>query len=164
MAKLESDPKLEKILRKRLSELLTEGLVASNVADNAGELLELQIVASKLELDADADEEAQEAAYAAALTAVLMEAVVKKRIPRGKHRRILRYVLPLKDEYLGTTIRERRIAAGEHLTDGKKIVAPGTIRTYKEYEPGALDALATVLVKMEAEYHREISRSASHAD
>jgi hypothetical protein len=99
--------------------LLADGLVPSNVADNGGELLELELVTGRLELDLKADEDKQNAAYAAALIAVLDEAVVKPRIPRGKHRRILRYVLPLMSDYLGTTIKERRTAAGEHLTDGK---------------------------------------------
>ena len=135
----------------------------SNVADNGGVLLELELVAGRLELDLKADEDTQNAAYAVALIAVLDEAVVKPRIPRGKHRRILRYVLPLIPDYLGTTIKERRTAAGEHLTDGKKVVKPGTIRTYKDYEPAALDELARVLVEMETECREGLARPGSDA-
>lgn len=164
MAKAESDAKLQKVLRKRLTRLLADGLVASNVYDNGDELLELEIVRSRLRLADDADEDAEATAYAAALTSVMDEAVVKPRIPRGKHRRILRYVLPLMPDYLGTTIKARRTAAGEHLTDGKKVVKAGTIRTYREYEPAALDELARVLAEMEAEHRRNGSADAPTSD
>jgi hypothetical protein len=150
-------PDLE-TLRKDLAALITGGVVPSNLAEHGGQLLELKIVTSQLEgLDEDADEDEQEAAYAKAFLQVLEAAVVKKRIPQRKHRRILKYVLPLKKELRGTAIKERRTAAGKNLTDGKKAVTPGTIRTYKEYEPKALDELARVLVEMEAEHRDEMS-------
>jgi hypothetical protein len=149
-------PDLE-TLRKDLAALITGGIVPSNLAEHGGQLLELKIVTSQLEgLDEDAEEDEQEAAYAKAVLNVLEVAVVKKRIPQRKHRRILKYVLPLKKELRGTTIKERT-AAGKDLTDGKKTVKPGTIRTYKEYEPKALDELARVLVEMEAEHRDEMS-------
>lgn len=142
------------IVRRSLGNLVAEGLLPSNIAENGGELLELAIVASRVEAQVDADEEDRERAEAAALVAVLVAAVVKGRIPARRHRRILKHVLPLKEEYLGTTIKERRTAAGQDLKPGKA-VKPATIRTYYDYEPRALDELARVLVEMEAEYRGE---------
>jgi hypothetical protein len=101
-----------------------------------------------------ADDDAREVASAVALTEVLEEAVVKPRIPRRKHRVILKYVLPLELDFRGKSIKERRAAAGAHIFDGKKVKA-NTVRTYPEYEPNALDELARALTEMEAEYRRE---------
>lgn len=138
-----------------MAAVLTEGLTPSSVAEHGGALLELQLVTDRLRADDQADEDEKEADYAQALMAVLDEAVVGERIPRRKHRRILKYVLPLKPEYLGKSIKERRTAAGQNLTDSKTVKA-STIRTYSEYEPNALDELARVLTEMEAEYRREV--------
>jgi hypothetical protein len=82
----------------------------------------------------------------------LKEAVEKRLLFRRYHR-LLRYLLPLQAEYLGKSIKERRIATGMNMT--KKPVKPGTIRTC--YEPRALDELAKVLVEMEAEHRGEQS-------
>jgi hypothetical protein len=150
-----SGPKFE-ILRRNLGDLIAEGVVPSNVAEDGGHLLELNIVASRVQVDEHAEEEQRELAEAEALVAVLKAAVIKERIPARRHRRILKHVLPLKEEYLGTTIKERRTAAGQDLKPGKKAVKPGTIRTYYDYEPRALDELARVLVEMEAEYRGEV--------
>lgn len=116
--------------------------------------MELRLVIERLRIDDTADEDEREADYAQALTAALEETVTKARIPRRKHRRILRYVLPLEPNYIGTSIKTRRAAAGENLTDGKKVKA-NTIRTYPEYEPNALDELARALTEMEAERRGE---------
>ncbi len=148
-------------LRKSLSELVTGGVVPYNVAENGGALLNLDIVSSRIKVGPETDEEEQERAQAQALLAVLTSAVDKKQLMQRKHRRLLKYVLPLKDEYAGKTIEERRRAAGENLTDGKRVVKSGTIRTY--YEPRALDQLAITLVRMEAE-HRGQAFPAALAD
>jgi hypothetical protein len=134
-------------VRKSLAEVVTGGLVPGNVAEKGGVLLELQIVVNRLKLPAKANEDARDSAYAKALTAALKDAVEGGRILFRKHRRLLRYVLPLEKEYLNKSIKERRTAAGKNLSDGKPVGA-GTIRTY--YEPRALDELARVLVEMEA--------------
>jgi hypothetical protein len=148
-----SGPHVE-ALRKNLAALVTEGLMPYNIAEKGGELLELQIVTSRLGVIDDADEDVRDQAYAAALVAVLDEAV-KDRILFRKYRRLLRYVLPLREGYLNKPIEARRKAAGKNLTDGKKVVQAGTIRTY--YEPRALDALAQALVEMEAQKRGEAS-------
>ena len=152
MAAPYSGPALDD-LRKNLAELVTAGLVPYNVAEKGGSLLELAIVTARLTVDEDADEDERDAAYAEALVAVLKEAVTKERMPFRRYRRVLKYVLPLKEDYLGKSIEERRTAAGQELTDGKKAVKPGTIRTY--YEPRARDDLARVLVEMETEHRGE---------
>jgi hypothetical protein len=164
MAQDTGDSKLEKTLRKAIKALLGEGLVASNVSERGGELLELEIVRAKIGAIDENDEDVFEAACCDALTSVLTEAVVKKRIPRGKHRRILRYLLPLRKEFVGTDIHTRRKAAGENMTDGKKTVSAGTIRTYKEYEPAAVIELARALVEMEIAHRRSRLKSTSDAD
>jgi hypothetical protein len=142
-------------LRESLGEFIGEGLIPSNVVENGGALLELKILLDRLRLTDDADEEEREADYAAALREVMTAAVVKELIPGRKHRKILKYILPLKPEYLGTTIKERRAAAGEHLTDGKRVVKAGSVRTYPHYEPMALTELARVLAVMEADARGE---------
>ena len=131
---------------------MTGGLVTDNVAEKGGELLGLEIVAGQVQLPEGADEDERDQAFTEALTAVLKEAVERKLLFR-RHRRLLRYVLPLQAEYLGKSIEERRTAAGMNMT--KKPVKPGTIRTY--YEPRALNELARVLVEMEADHRGEKS-------
>jgi hypothetical protein len=153
MASDYSGPSAE-ALRKSLAAMLTEGLTPSSIAEHGDVLLELQIVTERLSANDHADEAQREADYAQALTAVLELAVAKEHIPRRKHRRILKYVLPLESEYLGRTIKERRAAAGKNLTDSKTVKA-STIRTYGEYEPNALDELARALTEMEAEARGE---------
>jgi hypothetical protein len=140
-------------LRESLTALLSEGLGVSGVAEHGGALLELRMVIDRLPADI-ADDDGREVASAVALTEVLEEAVVKPRIPRRKHRVILKYVLPLELDFRGKSIKERRAAAGAHIFDGKKVKA-NTVRTYPEYEPNALDELARALTEMEAEYRRE---------
>lgn len=153
MAEPYSGPKLED-LRQNLTDLIAKGLVPYNIAEKGGSLLSLRIVTSKLQLEDDADEDESDAAYATALVAVLNEAVTKKRMRTRRYRRTLRYVLGLKEEYLGRTVAERRIAAGENIKDeGEDPVKPDTIRTY--YEPRAVNELAGVLVKMEAKHRGE---------
>jgi hypothetical protein len=141
-------------IRKRLGELVTVGMVPEQVADVGEELLELEIVSSRVELPAEATEEEEDLAYAAALTPVLREAVEPVR-PK-KYRRLLKCVLPLKSELLGKSIDERRAAAAKAFNkkDGKKGVKPGTIRTY--HEPRALDRLALMLIKMEAGFRGQV--------
>ena len=153
MAAPHSGSALADLLRKNLADLVTVGLLPYNVAETGGSLLELAIVTARLKIDEDADEDERDAAYAKALVAVLKEAVTKERMPIRRYRRVLKYVLPLKEEYLGKTIKERRTAAGRDLKDGKQAVKAGTIRTY--YEPRALEDLARVLVEMETEYRGE---------
>jgi hypothetical protein len=140
-------------VRKALAELVTGGVMPYNVAAHGGVLLEFEIVISRLELtddDANEDDDKREEDYAAALVSVLGEAVVKARIPQRAYRRVLKCVLPLRDEYLGLAIKDRRIVAAQELKTPKKTIKPATVRTY--YEPRALDALATVLLEMEASY------------
>jgi hypothetical protein len=153
MTKDYSGPSIEAV-RGSLAAVITEGLTPSSIAEHGHVLLELKLVVERLSTNDHADEDQREADYAQALTAVLDLAVIKERIPGRKHRRILKYVLPLESEYLGATIKDRRAAAGEHLTDGKKVKA-STIRTYPEYEPTALDELARALTEMEAECRGE---------
>lgn len=156
MADPYSGPKLADI-RKRLGELVTAGMVPEQVADVGEELLELEIVSSQVNLSSNATEEEEDLAYAAALTLLLREAVEPLR-PK-KYRRLLKCVLPLKKELLGKSIDERREAAAKAFNkkDGKGGVKPGTIRTY--HEPRALDKLAQMLTKMEAEFRGEVLAS-----
>lgn len=149
-----SGPSAE-VLRKNLAAILTEGLTPSSVAEYGDALLELHLVTEHLTASDHADEDQREADYARTLTAVLERAVSKENIPRRKHRRILKYVLPLESELLGRTIKERRTAAGKHLTDSRTVKA-STIRTYQDYEPTALDELARTLVEMEADARGEV--------
>lgn len=148
MAEPYSGPPLADI-RKNLADLVTNGLVPYNVAERGGALLEMEIVRSRVEGDPDADDDESEMALASAVESVLRDAVTKDRMRIRRHRRVLKNVLPLKEELLNAPINERRAAAAHDLRDGKKSVKPGTIRTY--YEPRALDDLARVLVEMEAE-------------
>lgn len=143
-------------IRTALGRLVTEGLETYWIAEVGKDLLALEIVQSRVPSDIDhTDEDAEDRAAAAALVEVLTEAV--KRVGTRKYRRLLRYVLPLYEEYVGKTIKERRTAAGQDYKDGKKPIKPGTIRTH--HEPKALDVLAKVLVKMEAEHRGEVTPS-----
>jgi hypothetical protein len=145
-------------LREGLSDLVREGLVPYNVGENAGALLELAIVQDRRKpLADDADESTRDSAHTDALTSVLAEAVDRP-IIGGKARRLLQHVLPLKQELLGASIKERRTEAGKNLKPGKKTIKPGTIRTY--YEPKALDKLVEALVGMEREFVRGATTSA----
>ena len=139
-------------IRRNLATLITDGVAPYNVADKGHDLLRLQIVQHRIS-HGDMTEDEREADEAAALISVLKEAVARERMPIRRYRRLLRFVLPLDEQYLGTTIGVRRAAAGEHLMDGRRTVKPGTIRTY--YEPRALDALAKALVAMEAAARKE---------
>jgi hypothetical protein len=160
-------------LRKALAALVTGGLVPDNVVERGGDLLALEIVASRMMMPEEADrdnpdlavaeeegerdqavteeEDERDQAVTEALVAVLTDAVEKNLLFR-RHRRLLRCVLPLRTEYLDKNIEERRAAAGEYMM--KKAVKAGTIRTY--YEPRALDELARVLVEMEAKHRGEV--------
>jgi hypothetical protein len=150
-------------LRQRLGILVTGGITQVNIATNGGELLELEIVLSCLPPHNRDDEDEVEAAQVVAVTKVLRDAVDKRHIKHRPHRRILKFILPLKDKYLGTSVEERRAAAGEDITTGRKPIKPNSLRTYYNYEPQALDELARVLVEMEAD-HRKESRPAALAD
>jgi hypothetical protein len=140
-------------VRRCLAQLVTDGLLPYNVAENGGVLLKLKIVTSRIELPESASEDERDKAHTDALAAVLREAVEHPHI-RRKSRRVLNHVLPLIDDLLGKTIKERRTLAGLDLKERKE-VQPGTIRTY--YEPKALDRLAAVLVDMEAAFRGETS-------
>lgn len=152
-----SGPPLE-TLRKNLAALVTEGLVADNVAEKGDELLKLDIVTSRLQLskktdeDEDDGEDERDEAYLEALTEVLRDAVKEGRVFFKKHRRLLRIVLPLHPDLVGKPIEVRRTEAGKKMINGKEI-KPGTIRTY--HEPRALDELARVLLEMEAKHRGE---------
>ena len=155
-------PSIETI-RQRLGILVTDGATQVNIATNGGELLELEVVLSCLPPHDQDDEDDVEVAQAVAVTKVLRDAVDKRYIKRRPHRRILKFILPLKDKYLGTSIEERRTAAGEDIATGRKPIKPNSIRTYYNYEPQALDELARVLVETEAD-HRKQLRPAALAD
>jgi hypothetical protein len=145
-------------LRKALADLVTEGLVPYNVGENGGALLQLAIVQGRRRsLDGTANEAARDEADTEALTSVLSEAVEHPTI-RGKVRRLLQDVLPLKEELLGKPIKERRTEAGKNIKTGKKIIKPGTIRTY--HEPKALDKLVVALLLMEQEFVRGVTSDA----
>jgi hypothetical protein len=154
----QSDEDCIKAIREALSRLVTDGLVPFNVTESGGFLLKLDLVRSlRAELDGDAGEIEIFQADAAALRPVLEDAVKHKSIS-GKHRRLLRDVLPLKDEHLGKSVKERRTEAGKDLKPGKKEdIGPDTIRTY--YEPKALDKLTEVLWEMESEFRAKVTSS-----
>jgi hypothetical protein len=147
-----TEPQLAELLRHNLTDIVTEGLQPYHVAEKGLDLLRLQIVRSRVELPPKADEDQRDDAFTKALTLVLAQAVEKMEAHR-KSRKVLKFVLPLKEEFLGTPIKERRAAAAKEIKDGKKTVKPGTIRTY--YEPRALERLANVLVEMEAQFIAE---------
>ncbi len=137
-------------IRDDLGRLVTGGLLPFNVGDNCECLLELGLViAQREDVDGDADETQRYEADARALRAVLEIAVAHRDIS-GKHRRLLRAVLPLKPELVGQSVKERRTVAGKDLKPDKDDVTAGTIRNH--YEPKALDKLAGVLWQMELEF------------
>ena len=150
-------------MRRNLAGLIAEGLVPYNVAERGQHLLSLRVVEDRVRLNGhDAGgEHARDAAYTAALIAALEEAIEKPWIG-GKSRRVLRNILPLKEELLGKPVKERRTVAGREITQGHKVVKPGTIRTY--YEPRALDSLAMALAELEAEYRGETSPNEAFGD
>jgi hypothetical protein len=155
MAKTYTGPD-ELTLRRTLSALVTGGLVPYHVGDVGEPLLDLEIVRSEMP-DAQADDDdgdAYDVAATAALSAVLARAIDKKQklITSRKLRRVLRHVLPLRDELVGKPIGDRRASAAEAIK-GKKVVKASTIRTY--YEPKALKLLAHALVQMEAGHRQE---------
>jgi hypothetical protein len=150
MAAPSSDAESVQAIREALGTLITGGLLPYNVGENGGCLLDLDLVKARREvLDGDADEGQRYEADAKALRAVLEVAVEHDDIS-GKHRRLLRAVLPLDPDLLGKSIKDRREVAGEVLKPGKKAVTAGTIRNY--YEPKALDKIVGVLWKMELEF------------
>jgi hypothetical protein len=139
-------------IRQNLADLSADGLVPYNVIEKGGELLRLRLVTDRLDIPLGADEDERDAAHARALTDTLSEAVSSIDMRRS-YRRVLNCVLPLNAEYVKASVQERRSAAGKAIKDGTKLVKPGTIRTY--HEPKALDALADILVSMEAERRGE---------
>jgi hypothetical protein len=151
MARRYQGPQREAI-RRNLADLIAEGLVPYNVVEKGGNLLRLTLVTERLSLRPDADEDERDAAYARALTDALREAVSSIEMRRS-YRRVLNCVLPLNPDYVKASVQERRSAAGKAIKDGTKLVKPGTIRTY--HEPRALDALANILVAMEAKNRGE---------
>lgn len=156
----EEGPSVEEI-RNALAGLVTEGLVPYNVGESGGCLLDLAIVqAQRKPVPRDAPEPDRHAADAEALTSVLQDAVDHKDIS-GKHRRLLRDVLPLRPELLGKPIKERRKEAGKDLKPGKKDIGPGTVRTY--YEPKALLKIAEVVWMIESQF-RAAYRDGKSAD
>jgi hypothetical protein len=71
------------------------------------------------------------------------------RVRSQQHRNLLMIVLGLDPATRDRPARERRQIAGQQFRGRTKPVAAGTIRTY--HEPKALDALATVLLALEAD-------------
>lgn len=160
MADSYSGPPFPKI-RSNLSDLVTLGISPYSVAEKGRALLELQVVTHKRrDLPAGADDDERDAADADALLALLGEAVDRQRMNNRRYRRVLRYVLPLYivpgyEEYRYASLEERRDAAAQNLTgnENDKPVERSTIRTY--YQPRALNQLAVVLIRMEAEHRSE---------
>jgi hypothetical protein len=144
-------------IRDAFGKLVTDGLLPYNVVENGGILLELGVVKDReVKPDGNANETECNEAVAEALRAVLEVAVEHDDI-KGKHKRLLRAVLPLDPEHLGKSIKERRIVAGKVLKPGKKAVTAGTIRNH--YEPKALEKFAAVLWRMELEFRAKTPSS-----
>jgi hypothetical protein len=134
------------------------GLVPFNVATRGGPLLELAVVQARIPDGLKpTDDEPYEEAATAALTEVLT--MVVNDIKSRNYRVVLRHVLPLIPELLGTDVTHRRTEAGKALKRG----APhppkaGSVRTY--YEGHALDQLAEDLHRVEAAHQAAaVSRS-----
>jgi hypothetical protein len=145
-----SDEECVTAIREALKSLVTDGLVPYNVGDNGGFLLKLGLVKAKRDpIDGNASETERHESATRALRAIL-EAAVEHEDISGKHRRLLRAVLPLKPELVGESIKVRRTEAGKDLKPGKDDVTAGTIRNH--YEPKALEKLAIVLWLMELEF------------
>jgi len=154
-----SDEECVKAIREALGKLVTDGLLPYNVVENGGFLRELALFKDRrrrVDPGENADETARNKADEKALRAVLEAAVEDEEIS-GKHRRLLRAVLPLNEEHVGKSIKERRVAAGKDLKPGKKAVTAGTIRNH--YEPRALEKLAAVLGRMELEFRAKAPSS-----
>jgi hypothetical protein len=152
-----SDEEGVKPIREALGGLVTDGLLPYNVVENGGILRELALFKDlREEPDENAGETERNEADANALRAVF-EAAVEHEDISGKHRRLLRAVLPLNQELVGKSIKERRVAAGKDLKPGKKAVTAGTIRNH--YEPRALDKLSVVLCRMELEFRAKAPSS-----
>ncbi len=149
----------EQAVRERLGKLLKRGLVPRNVGNKAGKLLELRVVAEQIATvgkrrrpkDGEDEDDVRDAVAAEVLTAVLVIAV--GRMLTSDYRRLLKRVLPLKQELLGEEIAVRRAAAQAALAERGTSVELETLRTY--YEPRALDELAWYLVLLEAEHRGE---------
>jgi hypothetical protein len=136
-------------LSDALTAVITHGLRPYHVAEHGGVLLELELVVDRLHLDRATNGNERDAAYAEALTEALREAVEQRMGRHARYRRLLEHLLPLKPELLSKTLHERRTAGGETMTEGKKVVSAGTVRTY--HQPKAVAILSEVLVRMEAE-------------
>lgn len=153
MAPKYSGPPLADI-RKCFTDLVRYGLTPQSVSDRGATLMEMQIVLEKRpSLPDSATDDAHEAADMAAVLDVLTNAVDRAHIPASTDRRVLRFVLPIYDDYRGASLSARRTVAGEKIFDGDRVVSSGTIRT--SYEPKALDWLGVVLVKLKAERRGE---------
>jgi hypothetical protein len=146
-----------KRIRDALGSLVAYGLVPFNVAAKGGPLLELALVQAHLpEGLKPSDDEAYENAAAAAVTEVL--GAVVSEISSRNYRVVLRHVLPLIAELLGTDVTHRRREAGKDLKRGRKPIKANSVRTY--YEGEALDQLAEDLVQAELA-HRNAAASRS---
>jgi len=146
-------------IRACFTNVVRYGLTPQTVSDRGSVLMALEIVREKrAELPDSATDDAHEAADMAAVLEILTKAVDRAHIPASTDRRVLRFVLPIHDNYRGASLTARRTAAGENIFDGDRVVTPGTIRT--SYEPRALDWLSVVLVKLEAEQRGEIAPTA----
>jgi hypothetical protein len=132
-----------------LTAVITHGLRPYHVAEHGGVLLKLRLVEQRLHLEHAKNGDERDAAYAEALTDVLREAVEQQMGRHAKYRRLLEHLLPLKPELLDESLADRRGSGGRAMTEGKKVVLAGTVRTY--HQPKALAILADVLVRMEAE-------------
>jgi hypothetical protein len=141
-------------LRAELTGLVTHGLTRENVVRRGGQLTSLRAIVDRVEIGKDADEDEWEEAVAEALIAVLGQLATNPRgndvvhVYRKEHRRVLRSVLPLKDELKGKSLDRRREASAKEIG-----VKASTARTY--YEPRALDDLTRALIELEAKHRGE---------
>jgi hypothetical protein len=143
-----------KAIRDALGSLIAYGLVPFNVAAKGGPVLELAVVQAHIPAGLKpSDDEAYENAAAAAVTEVL-ETVVSG-ITSRNYRVVLRYVLPLASELLGTDVTHRRREAGKALKRGRKPIKANSVRTY--YEGEALDQLAEDLLRADLAHRRMAS-------
>jgi hypothetical protein len=142
-------------LRKTLRWLVTQGLTPDNLVRRGGDLLNLRVVVSRVQVGADASEDEWERAAAAAFVDVLVELTTNPRgepgviyVFKSEHRKVLRNVLSLKPELVGAPLEQRRKAAAEEL--GLEV---START--SYEPPALDDLVRALIELDARHRGE---------
>ena len=141
-------------LRKCFTDLVRYGLTPQTISDKGAVLMELKIICERRQpLPDSATDDAHEGADMVAVLDVLTKAIDRAHIPASTDRRVLRFVLPIHENYRGASLSARRTAAGENIFDGDRVLTPGTIRT--SYEPKALDWLGVVLVKLEAEQRSE---------